>query len=73
MFLHLAKSAFQPEEVAELRAVFDDVTSQPWFRKDAKEEFARYLFKSLPPKIDDARAFRATMETTARQHFSYGS
>lgn len=42
--------AFQPEELAALKALFDEISSKPWFSKDerTRKSFAKYLFDTYP-------------------------
>lgn len=67
----LSKTAFQPEEVQELREVYEHLTSERWFDQspEAKKAFARHLIKVFPTVDFDPEAFRAKAEATARQYF----
>ena len=49
----LSKTFFEPDELAEVQALFDDVTSQPWFLAERKEDFARHMFFDLSYSPDD--------------------
>lgn len=66
------KTAFQPEELNALRALFDDITSQPWFDLSggAKEAFAKYLIETFPAGAFDARKHRSVVEASARMFYS---
>lgn len=65
------KSAFEPEELAELKATFDNITSQPWFDQSegAKAAFAKYLIETVPISVD-ARRYRSIVEASARMFYS---
>ncbi|WP_119258556.1 hypothetical protein [Shinella zoogloeoides] len=66
------KTAFQPEELSDLKLLFDDITSQPWFDPSdgAKEAFARYLIETFPSGAFDARKHRSVVEASARMFYS---
>jgi hypothetical protein len=62
----------QPEQLAFLKAMFDEITSQPWFDQSstAKETFAKYLIESFPTDRFDARRYRFVVETSARMFYA---
>ena len=66
------KTAFQPEELSDLKVLFDDITSQPWFDSSdgAREAFARYLIETFPSGAFDARKHRSVVEASARMFCS---
>jgi len=66
------KSAFQPEELNDLKALFDDITGQPWFDKDAsaKEAFARHLIRTFPAVSINIARHRSIVEASARMFYS---
>lgn len=63
---------FEPSELAEMREVFEEITSQPWFSRDpdARKAFGRYLFKTYPDGTYDQTKHRLAIEEAARQYFS---
>lgn len=70
MNLHLMKTSFQPDELADLQAIFDEIVSQPWFAPETKKEFAKYLFETLPASGSEIKSWRATIEASARMFYS---
>jgi hypothetical protein len=62
----------QPEELAAMRDVFDDVASQPWFSRDpsARKSFAKYLLENFPDGSYDPVMDRPLIEASARKFFS---
>ena len=68
--MNFHSNEFQPEELAELKAIFDDITSQPWFRADAKDDFARHIFETFPSTGYSPHKRRSTIEASARMFYS---
>jgi hypothetical protein len=69
---YASKSAFQPDELKALKTVFDDLTSQSWFKqsKEAREDFARYVFETCPAVNFDTVKHRSVLETSARLFYT---
>ncbi|WP_439624078.1 hypothetical protein [Shinella sp.] len=63
------KSSYQPEELAELKSIFDDVTGQSWFDPDAKVSFAKYLIETFPAEAFDAQRYRSVVAASARMFY----
>jgi hypothetical protein len=65
---HPLKGAFQPEELTTLKAIFDEVTHQPWFAKDEaiRLSFAKYLIETFPGSSFDPARHRSMVEASAR-------
>jgi len=63
--------AFQPEELASLKSIFDEIIQQPWFAKDEaiRLSFARYLIETFPGPTFDPAKHRAVVETSARMFY----
>ncbi|MDP9590097.1 UNVERIFIED_ORG: hypothetical protein J2W19_002653 [Shinella zoogloeoides] len=51
-----------------MKSIFDEVTAQPWFTKDAaiRLSFAKYLIETYPGKDFDLAKHRAAVESSAR-------
>ncbi|MGJ7040480.1 hypothetical protein J2Y63_003745 [Shinella sp. BE166] len=49
MNVSLRSQAYEPGELTELKTVYDEITSQNWFRRteQAKKGFAKYLFSTF--------------------------
>ncbi|MCJ8056966.1 hypothetical protein GB928_025610 [Shinella curvata] len=62
---------FEPSELAEMRDVFDEITSQPWFSRDpgAKKAFAKYLLDAYPGGTFNPATDKPMLEATARAHY----
>ena len=69
---YASKTAFQPDELRALKTVFDELTSQPWFKpgKEAREDFARYVFETCLEVNFDAGKHRSALETSARLFYA---
>ena len=69
---YLTKGSFEPEELASLKAIFDEVTTQDWFEPsdEAKVAFAKSLIENYPAGVYDARKHRALVLTSARMFYS---
>lgn len=61
-------TAFQPEELASLKSLFDEITGQNWFTKDEsiRLSFAKYLIDTYPGSSFDPAKHRSVVETSAR-------
>jgi hypothetical protein len=70
MSWHPDNGAFQPEELAALKKVFDDITGQPWFPADEqkRKSFAKYLLDTYPG-TGDFEKHRTVAEASARMFF----
>jgi hypothetical protein len=68
----MTSGIFESSELSEMRAVFEEISSQPWFSRDpdAREAFGRYLFKNYPDGSFDPIKHRSAIEEAARQYFS---
>jgi len=64
------KSSFQPEELAELKLIFDDISGQPWFDPAAKVSFAKYLIETFPTEAFSAERYRSVVVASARMSHS---
>lgn len=66
------KGAFQPEELRSLKAILDEITSQPWFPRcpDKREDFAKYLFATYPGDEFNAKRHRSVIEASARMFYT---
>ena len=71
MNLHLlSQSAFQPEDLDELKKAFDRITSQSWFDKNRKHELSKFLFKTYSD-AENHDEWRAAIEPAARKYFRH--
>ena len=63
--------AFQPEELASLKSVFDDITGHPWFARDEaiRLSFAKYLIETYPGSSYDPMKHRLVVEQSARMFY----
>jgi hypothetical protein len=68
----MTSGIFEPSELAEMREVFEEITSQAWFSRDpnARKAFGRYLFKTYPDGTYDQTKHRSAIEEAARKYFS---
>ncbi len=66
------KTVFQPQELKNLKLLFDEISSQVWFDQSdgAKEAFAKYLIDTFPNGAFDARKHRSVVEASARMIYS---
>jgi hypothetical protein len=64
--------AYEPEELTSLKAAFDEITSQIWFRpsEEAKKGFAKYLFATYPAGHFNRQRHFSEVEAVARQYYS---
>ncbi|MEW9614905.1 hypothetical protein AB3G45_13855 [Shinella sp. S4-D37] len=64
--------AYEPEELTSLKAAFDEITSQIWFRpsEEAKKGFAKYLFATYPAGLFDRQRHFDEVEAVARQYYA---
>lgn len=72
MNVSLANQAYEPEELTALKATFDEITTQRWFRptEEAKKGFAKFLLTTYPAcQFNRQRDFEKA-EAVARQCFS---
>nr|WP_298094791.1 hypothetical protein [uncultured Shinella sp.] len=62
---------FEPSELADMRDVFDEITSQPWFSRDpaAKKAFAKYLLEAYPGGTFNPAMDKGLLEATAKAHY----
>jgi len=62
----------QPEELAAVKAVYDDIVRQDWFSKadEARSSFARYLIDTYSIGQIEPTRFRKIVECSARMHYS---
>jgi len=62
---------FEPSDLVEMRDVFDEITSQPWFSRDpqARKAFAKYLLHAYPGGTFDPATDKPLLEATARAHY----
>lgn len=69
---YLTKLSFEPEDLASLKAIFDEVTAQEWFdpSDDAKEAFAKSLIETYPAGVYDAQKHRQVVMASARMFYS---
>lgn len=58
---------FQPSELADMRDVFDEITSQPWFSPDlhVRKAFAKYLLDAYPGGTYNPATDRTLLTTGA--------
>lgn len=63
--------AFQPDELASLKSIFDEITGQPWFAKDEaiRLSFAKYLLETFPGSTYDPVKHRSVVEASARMFY----
>lgn len=61
---------FEPEQLEQVKAIFDDITSQEWFDPAEKEVFAKYLIDTYPIGAFDAKRHRSVVETSARMFYA---
>lgn len=61
---------FEPDQLNDLKALFDELTAQPWFDTADKEAFAKYLIDSYPNGSFDAKRHRSAVEASARMFYS---
>jgi hypothetical protein len=74
MNCHPLKSAFQPEELKFLKAIFNEITSKPWFpnSSDARQSFAKFLFDTFLRANFNTQEHLATVEAIARKFDRFG-
>jgi hypothetical protein len=62
---------YQPEELAAMRTVFEEVSSEPWFSRapEARKAFAKYLLENYPDGSYDPVKHRSAIEDAARKYF----
>ena len=62
----------QPEELAAVKEIYDEIVAQEWFdqREDAKASFARYLIETYSISAITSERFRKIVECSARTHYS---
>lgn len=62
---------FQPEDLASLKSLFDEITGKPRFAKDEaiRLSFAKYLLETFPGTGYDAAKHRTVVETSARMFY----
>jgi hypothetical protein len=67
-----SKGAFQPEELKSLQAIYDHITSQPWFPRcpEARSSFAKYLFETFPGERYNEQRHRSAVEASARMFYA---
>nr|WP_298098595.1 hypothetical protein [uncultured Shinella sp.] len=63
---------FEPSDLADMREVFEEITSQPWFSRapDARKAFARYLIEAYPGGTLNPATDKPLLEATARSYYS---
>ncbi|WLR94261.1 hypothetical protein [Shinella zoogloeoides] len=68
----VGRGVYQPEELAEMQRVFEEITSELWFdrRPEARKSFAKYLLENYPDGSYDPIIHRAVIEDVARKYFS---
>jgi hypothetical protein len=66
-----SRGVFQPEELGALKAIFDELTAEPWFdaSEEARESFAKYLFETFPALTFDPIKHRSIIEASARMFY----
>ena len=71
----MSAGVFGPSELADMRDVFDEITSQPWFSRDpdAREAFAKYLLDAYPGGTFNATTDKPLLEKTARANYGRDS
>ncbi|MGD9479799.1 hypothetical protein [Shinella sp. G-2] len=69
---YTSKGTFEPQELGDLKHVFDELTSQSWFdpSEEARESFARYLFETFPAVTFDPVRHRSIIEASARMFYT---
>jgi hypothetical protein len=70
MNVSLRNQAYEPGELTALKLIYDEITSQPWFRRsdETKKGFAKYLFKTFPAGQFDGERDYSAVEAVARQY-----
>lgn len=68
----MGTGVYQPDELAEMQKVFEEITSELWFdrRPEARKSFAKYLLENYPDGSYDPIIHRAVVEDAARKYFS---
>ncbi|AOF92806.1 hypothetical protein [Sinorhizobium sp. RAC02] len=63
---------YEPQDLAAMKVLFDEITSEPWFSGDpkAKKSFAKYLLENYPDGSYDPAKHRSAIEDAARKYFS---
>lgn len=61
---------FQQEELAALKAIFDEVTASPWFNAADRDSFAQHLIANYPDGEFDPVKQRAAIEEAAKRLYS---
>lgn len=67
----MSSGVFEPSELASMREVFDEITSQRWFSRDpaARKAFARHLLDAYPGGTFNPVTDKPLLEATARAHY----
>jgi hypothetical protein len=73
MEILFSKTAFEPEELDELKSVYEHITSERWFSPspNAKKAFALHLINTFPSSSFDPEEFRAQAESTAKRFYRH--
>ena len=58
------------QELTALKAVFDEVTAEPWFNVADRDRFAQYLIHTYPDGEFDRIEQRAAIEEAAKRFYS---
>lgn len=68
----MSSGIFEPSELADMREVFEEITSQPWFSRDpdARKAFARYVIEAYPGGTFNPTTDKPLLEATARSYYS---
>ncbi|WP_314092866.1 hypothetical protein [Shinella sp. M31] len=67
----MSAGIFEPSELADMREVFEEITSQQWFSRDpdARKAFARYLLEAYPGGTFNPATDKPLLEATARSYY----
>ncbi len=67
----MSSGVFEPAELADMRDVFDEITSQHCFSRDphARTAFAKYLLDAYPGGTFNLARDKPVLESTARAYY----
>lgn len=72
MNVSLTNQAYEPDELRSLKATFEEITSQIWFRpsEEAKKGFAKYLFATYAAGQFDRQRHYSDVEAVALRYYA---
>lgn len=67
----MGRGVYQPEDLAAMKQVFEEITSEPWFSQDpdVRKSFAKHLLENYPDGSYDPVKHRSVIKDAARKYF----